>query len=209
MCVFRDSKKYITGTLAITRSSGRNWRSIIPNIFEKWATACVFESSCGVSSRYASLTFHSSSSSSSAFNTKHSKSMFKSLVVLLFLAFSLSFAGAAEFQLSTHVLDTSLGKPGVGVEVILEKRAEDGAWTKIAKETTGKDGRIGNFLKTEENKSHTGVYRLTFSLEKYFAARGSETVFPEAVIVFKISDETHYHIPLVVTPFALSTYRGS
>lgn len=135
--------------------------------------------------------------------------MLKSFAALLLCVISLSSLGAADFQLSTHVLDTTLGKPGVGVEVTLEKRASDGTWTELATETTGKDGRIGNFLQIEANKSHQGVYRLTFFLEKYFSARGIETVFPEAMIVFKISDETHYHIPLVVTPFAFSTYRGS
>lgn len=95
------------------------------------------------------------------------------------------------------------------IDVTLEKRATDGTWTQVGEETTGKDGRIGNFLSTEETKSHPGTYRLTLSLEKHFASRDLKTVFPEAVIVFQITDDTHYHIPLVVTPYALSTYRGS
>lgn len=135
--------------------------------------------------------------------------MFKSFVTLLCVVTSLACVRAEEFQLSTHVLDTTLGKPGAGVEVSLEKRAGDGSWDPVGREVTGKDGRIGTFLKTEKAKSNQGVYRLTFFIEKYFSAKGLETVFPEAVIVFKISDESHYHIPLVVTPYALSTYRGS
>gem|GEM_PF-3133263 len=54
-----------------------------------------------------------------------------------------------------------------------------------------------------------GTYRLMFDLEKYFKAKGVTTVFPAGVVVFRITDETHYHIPVVVTPYAISTYRGS
>lgn len=137
--------------------------------------------------------------------------MIKSLITtLLAFTISLSFAAAAaDYQLSTHVLDTTIGKPGAGVDVTLEKRKADGTWESIGKSTTGKDGRIGNFLESTKDKSNKGIYRLTFSLEKYFSERDLETVFPEAVIVFKIADDTHYHIPLVVTPYAFSTYRGS
>lgn len=136
--------------------------------------------------------------------------MFKPLVAAVLFALSISFAGAADFQLSTHVLDTTQGKPGAGINVTLERQDPDGAWVKVGDETTGKDGRIANFLKVEKDKSSKGTYRFTFFLEKYFSTRGLETVFPEAVIVFKISDDDqHYHIPLVVTPYALSTYQGS
>jgi 5-hydroxyisourate hydrolase len=135
--------------------------------------------------------------------------MLKSLTSIVLFVLSVSFVNAAEFQLSTHVLDTTLGKPGTGVDVNLEKRAPDGTWIEVGKGITDQSGRIGNFLKIEKDVSHVGVYRFTFSLEKYFATRGLETVYPEAVIVFKISDATHYHIPLIVTPYALSTYRGN
>lgn len=135
--------------------------------------------------------------------------MFKSLIAFGLFALGVSLVSAAEFQLSTHVLDTTIGKPGVGVEVSLEKRAPDGTWTAVAKGITDQNGRIGNFLRVEKAVSHAGVYRFTFALENYFKARGLETVFPEAVIVFKISNDSHYHIPLIVTPYALSTYRGN
>lgn len=116
---------------------------------------------------------------------------------------------AAEFQLSTHVLDTSIGKPGPGVKVILEKKATDGTWNKISEGVTNQDGRITDFLERKGIGANLGTYRLTFFLKEYFETRNQTTVFPEAVVVFVISDETHYHIPLVVTPYALSTYRGS
>ncbi len=120
-----------------------------------------------------------------------------------------SIATAADFQLSTHVLDISSGTPGVGVDVVLEKKSPNGQWTQIGKGTTGKDGRIGTFLEKVGTTSHVGTYRLTFGLEQYFKAKGVSPVFPEAVVVFKITDAAHYHIPVVVTPYAISTYRGS
>lgn len=113
------------------------------------------------------------------------------------------------YQLSTHVLDTTLGKPGKGVVVTLEKRNAQGEWIKVGTQTTDKDGRIGSFLERHEQVSNLGTYRFTFQLEEYFQKEGKKTVFPEAVIVFRITDNEHYHIPLVVTPYALSTYRGS
>lgn len=123
--------------------------------------------------------------------------------------FTTALLTAAEFQLSTHVLDTTSGTPGAGVEVVLEKKSADGKWTEVAKAVTGKDGRFGDFLEKDGTSSHIGTYRFTFGLEKYFEAKGVKPVFPEAVVVFKITDQTHYHIPVVVTPFAISTYRGS
>lgn len=135
--------------------------------------------------------------------------MLKSILTALVFAIGTPLLTAAEFQLSTHVLDTTTGTPGAGVEVVLEKKSNDGKWQEIAKATTGKDGRIGNFLEKDGSTSHSGTYRFTFGLEKYFKAKGVTPVFPEAVVVFKITDETHYHIPVVVTPYAISTYRGS
>lgn len=116
---------------------------------------------------------------------------------------------AAEFQLSTHVLDITAGTPGVGVDVVLERKSPDGKWTEVGKGTTGKDGRIATFLEKVGTTSQVGTYRFTFGLEKYFKAKGVTPVFPEAVVVFQITDGTHYHIPVVVTPYAISTYRGS
>jgi len=133
----------------------------------------------------------------------------KILTCAFFLALSSVLSMAKDFQLSTHVLDTTLGKPGQGVIVTLEKRNLKGEWVKIKSETTSEDGRVGSFLERGEEGSHTGVYRFTFEMKKYFQKQGKHTVFPEAVIVFEIDSDEHYHIPLVVTPYAFSTYRGS
>lgn len=130
------------------------------------------------------------------------------LLSLIFAA-SASLLSAAEFQLSTHVLDTSSGKPGPGVKVLLEKKAADGSWSKAGTATTDKDGRAKEFLELKGDEANRGIYRLTFETGEYFKAKNLETVFPEALVVFVIKDESHYHIPVVITPFAISTYRGS
>ncbi len=134
--------------------------------------------------------------------------MIKIALAALAFAFATPLLPAPDYQLSTHVLDTTSGTPGVGVEVLLERKSNDGAWKPVGKAVTGANGRFGDFLPLDGTKNR-GTYRLTFDLEKYFKAKGVTTVFPEAVVVFKITDETHYHIPVVVTPYAISTYRGS
>lgn len=133
----------------------------------------------------------------------------KTIILACCLALGLAVSHAAEFQLSTHVLDTTSGSPGPGVKVLLEKRDADGKWKEAGEGVTGKDGRIKDFLEIRANGENVGTYRLTFGLEAYFKAKKQETVFPEAVVVFKITDSSHYHIPVVVTPYAISTYRGS
>lgn len=135
--------------------------------------------------------------------------MITAFVFAIIFAIGTPLLTAAEYQLSTHVLDTTTGTPGGGVEVLLEKKSEDGKWTEVGRAVTGKDGRFGDFLENDGKTSHQGTYRFTFGLEKYFEAKGVTPVFPEAVVVFKITDQAHYHIPVVVTPFAISTYRGS
>lgn len=118
-------------------------------------------------------------------------------------------AAASDYQLSTHVLDTTTGKPGAGVAVTLEKKGANGQWELLKGAVTNKDGRISDFLEKAENKSHLGTYRFSFALREYFKKQGHDTVLPAAVVVFEIQDNTHYHIPVVVTPYAISTYRGS
>lgn len=135
--------------------------------------------------------------------------MIKTVFAALVFALATPLLPPAEFQLSTHVLDTTSGTPGVGVPVLLEKKAADGAWKRVASALTGANGRFGDFLALNGTTSNRGTYRLTFDLDKYFKAKGITPVFPEAVVVFRITNETHYHIPVVVTPYAISTYRGS
>jgi 5-hydroxyisourate hydrolase len=105
--------------------------------------------------------------------------------------------------ISTHILDTARGLPAQGIPVQL-RRAEDSA--EVGSGVTDADGRIGEFT---SEPLEPGVYRLRFDTAAYAAATGQEFFFPEVVVSFVVSDERHYHVPLLLSPFAFSTYRGS
>lgn len=110
--------------------------------------------------------------------------------------------------LSTHVLDTSRGRPASGVPVLLEAR-EEGDWREIGRALTDADGRVPQLLPMGSALT-TGTYRLTFGIETYFRTQGIETFYPEASIVFHVRDANqHHHVPLLLSPFGYSTYRGS
>src|ERR1043166_8654520 len=110
--------------------------------------------------------------------------------------------------ITTHVLDTSRGRPAPGVPATLELEAA-GGWKLIGKGVTSADGRI-NDLVAKEMELNAGVYRLIFDTARYFAAHQSQTFYPQITIVFRIEDPAqHYHVPLLLSPFGYSTYRGS
>ncbi|HLR85623.1 MAG TPA: hydroxyisourate hydrolase [Nocardioidaceae bacterium] len=106
---------------------------------------------------------------------------------------------------TTHVLDTALGRPATGVPVRLERL--DAAMTTIAEGATDDDGRV---RKLGPGHLEPGPYRLSFDTDAYFAAIGTTGFFPEVAIAFTITDVgEHYHVPLLLSPFSYSTYRGS
>jgi 5-hydroxyisourate hydrolase len=105
--------------------------------------------------------------------------------------------------ISTHVLDSARGQPAAGVEVRLE--SVDGA--EIGTGSTDADGRIADLGPSE---LAAGAYRLVFNTGGYFAVTGQPVFYPEVAIAFAIADPAeHYHVPLLLAPFAYSTYRGS
>jgi 5-hydroxyisourate hydrolase len=111
--------------------------------------------------------------------------------------------------ITTHVLDTSLGRPASGVPVRLEVRMDGKGWTTLAERATDADGRVTDLL-APGAKLDLGTYRLTFATAAYFATQKRETFFPEAAVVFEIRDGgAHYHVPLLLSPFGYSPYRGS
>jgi len=110
-------------------------------------------------------------------------------------------------QITTHILDTSKGKPAQGVEIQLEKQTQNG-WEIISKGTTDDDGRIGDLLGVKQVLER-GVYRMVFATGKYFARQKIESFYPEVVVIFNLFDASHYHVPLLLNPFGYSTYRGS
>ena len=109
--------------------------------------------------------------------------------------------------LSTHVLDATTGRPAAGVQVRLERRSADG-WAPVGRGRTGPDGRLADWLPAGEPAR--GVYRITFASGGYFAERGTASFYPEISVAFEVSSpDEHYHVPLLLSPFAYSTYRGS
>jgi len=110
-------------------------------------------------------------------------------------------------QLTTHVLDTSKGKPGKDISICLQMPV-NGNWQTIAQGITNADGRIGDLLPSQRNLI-PGNYKLVFDTGNYFSAQKIKAFYPEVEIQFSITDETHYHVPLLINPFGYSTYRGS
>ena len=108
--------------------------------------------------------------------------------------------------ITTHVLDTALGRPAAGVPVRLEHVTE-GNPRVLADATTNDDGRVP---KLGPDRVEAGTYRLTFHVAAYAAATGQSCFFPEVSLTFTLADPAqHYHVPLLLSPFAYSSYRGS
>jgi 5-hydroxyisourate hydrolase len=110
-------------------------------------------------------------------------------------------------QITTHILDTSKGKPAKEVAVILYQNV-NGMWEELAKGITNDDGRIPHLLQKDFNLE-PGAYKMRFETKEYFDKLGIDTFYPYVEIVFGITTDEHYHIPLLLNPFGYSTYRGS
>ena len=111
-------------------------------------------------------------------------------------------------QITTHVLDTSLGKPASDLHVALEIHSGKHEWIRLAEGRTQTDGRLPNLLPTDSLKA--GLYRMTFDTASYFQANGLQGFYPYILVAFEIQDTTqHYHVPLLLSPYGYSTYRGS
>ena len=111
--------------------------------------------------------------------------------------------------ITTHILDVSLGSPASGVPVLLERQISADDWQIIGKGLTDKDGRLRDLISADE-KFLSGNYRLTFDTETYFAEQQIEGFYPQVTVVFTVRDVAqHYHVPLLLSPFGYSTYRGS
>jgi 5-hydroxyisourate hydrolase len=111
--------------------------------------------------------------------------------------------------ITTHVLDLSAGRPASGVSVQLELAGEGDTWITLARAKTNADGRA-NELVAAGSKLDAGRYRLRFGTGEYFAAKGIESFHPEVTVTFEVRDASqHHHVPLLLSPFGYSTYRGS
>lgn len=111
-------------------------------------------------------------------------------------------------QITTHVIDTSRGRPAWGVAVVLyEQIAHE--WFEISNGITNNDGRLFNLLH-EDVELSPGIYKLSFDIKLYFSARDVKTFYPMVEVIFDLKTSGgHYHIPLLISPFGYSTYRGS
>ena len=110
--------------------------------------------------------------------------------------------------ITTHILDTARGCPAQGVRIRLCRLESDGKYTLLAEGVTDDDGRIKDLLSPGELTACT--YRMLFSTGAYFESQGIDPFYPEAQITFVVHHpEQHYHIPLLLSPYGYSTYRGS
>jgi 5-hydroxyisourate hydrolase len=110
-------------------------------------------------------------------------------------------------MITTHVLDTARGRPAADVPIVLERFDEDHWWI-LGRGTTDADGRLRNLL-PEGAPLAGGRYRLTFDTSAYFRDRGEPAFYPEVAVVFTVAADEHHHVPLLLSPFGYSTYRGS
>ena len=111
--------------------------------------------------------------------------------------------------ITTHVLDTSRGRPAEGVSILLERRAGHGAWHAVGRGDTDDDGRLRDLI-PDGDPLIPGIYRMKFDTGRYFEARGVQTFYPEVVVVFETTpNQAHYHVPLLLGPFGYTTYRGT
>lgn len=111
-------------------------------------------------------------------------------------------------QITTHVLDTSIGKPAQGIKIALHHKSDNEKWEFVSSGVTDEDGRIANLLE-DDVILKSGVYRMLFETATYFNQRQIEAFYPIVPVIFEIRDSQHYHVPLLLNPFGYSTYRGS
>ena len=119
-----------------------------------------------------------------------------------------TFAQKNTYQLSSHILDVSKGMPATGVAIKLEKyNDQTKIWSFIDEKQTDVNGRITNFLNSQQ--SNLGIYKLTYFTSDYFKRSGTESFYPFIEVVFEIKDHNHYHVPITLSAFGYSTYRGN
>ena len=134
----------------------------------------------------------------------------KSILIVAMLAFaSVGFSQEAKFQLSSHILDVTQGKPAPDVKISLSKQDKKGNWKIVDEKFTDENGRIKDFLKQDKGVNNDGIYKLTYFIEPYFKKLNQSSFYPFIEVVFEIKDENHYHVPITLSPFGYSTYRGN
>ncbi|KAB7727384.1 hydroxyisourate hydrolase [Rudanella paleaurantiibacter] len=119
-----------------------------------------------------------------------------------------SFGQASAHQLSSHILDVSKGQPASDVTIRLERlNPQSKQWVRVDEKATDRNGRISDFLPAKAENG--GTYKLTFLVDEYFRKNGVASFYPFIEVVFEIKGSDHYHIPITLSPYGYSTYRGS
>lgn len=135
------------------------------------------------------------------------KTRFLVLMFLSVIFIGLSHAQEDSYQLSSHILDINTGYPASDVKISLYKQNSDGSWTFVSEKITDNNGRIKDFLPYE--KDNKGIYKLTYHVGPYFESQNQNSFYPFIDVVFQIKDDNHYHVPITLSPFGYSTYRGN
>lgn len=132
----------------------------------------------------------------------------KNLFLSLGFILGSTLAYSQSFQLSSHILDISKGMPAPGVQIRLEKMdTNKKTWSMIEEKVTDANGRISDFLSSE--RSNNGIYKLTYLTADYFKSQNIESFYPFIEVVFQINDSEHYHVPITLSAYGYSTYRGN
>jgi 5-hydroxyisourate hydrolase len=108
-------------------------------------------------------------------------------------------------SVSTHVLDVMRGTAAAGLEVTLSRREPNGEWNEVARAETDADGRI---LRLSEDTLDAGDYRLLFATQRYFERSGLSAFYPEVAVIFTLEEPGPLHVPLLLSPFGYTTYKG-
>jgi 5-hydroxyisourate hydrolase len=114
-------------------------------------------------------------------------------------------------MITTHVLDTSSGRPAAGLRVVLERGGKSSEWQVVGHGETDGDGRLRTLVPNGATVE-PGVYRLIFDTRRYFDGRGVKVLYPTVIVTFEVAEgdeRPHYHMPLLLSPFGYTTYRGS
>lgn len=131
------------------------------------------------------------------------------LFVLMLAVASSSFAQDVKYQLSSHILDVTQGKPAPNVKISLSEQDKSGKWKTIDEKYTDENGRISSFLKQKNGIKQYGIYKLTYFVKPYFESLNQSSFYPFIEVVFEIKDDNHYHVPITLSAFGYSTYRGN
>lgn len=115
--------------------------------------------------------------------------------------------GEVMSQITTHILDTTKGKPAQGVRISLYQQHNE-EWKEIGIGTTNSDGRVSDLF-NKEARLAKGIYKMRFETGEYFEKQGMQSFYPFVEIVFNITTREHYHVPLLISPHGYNTYRGS